>query len=68
MAKEIVYEMYCLMKDLGNGDLELCFDEEGYPIENVFLEKIRKEKQYAEENNYYDFPLVIVKEMQEVIE
>lgn len=68
MLTDIIAEQYLLMIITKDGDYELCFDKEGNQIISTSLDEIIKEKREAEENNYYDYPLVIVRETQQIIE
>lgn len=62
----IISEIYILMT-VNNDDYEICYDEENNAVMNNSQFEIEQYKIEAEKNNYYDYPLVIVREIQEVI-
>lgn len=64
---DIIYsEVYRLMERLPDGDLNLCFDEEGNEIFSTDLNNIKEMKNIVCKN--YDNPLVIIRETQTIIE
>jgi len=62
----IYSEVYRLMEKLPDGDLNLCFDEEGHEIFSTSLDDVREIKDVV--CNDYDNPLVIVRETQIIVE
>jgi hypothetical protein len=64
----IYSEVYRLMEKLPDGDLNLCFDEEGNEMCSPELSKIQIQKQHDEDFQCYDNPLVIVRETQIIIQ
>jgi len=63
----IYSEVYRLMEQSPDGDLSLCLDEEGNEIFSDNYHTIEKEKITCENNQYYDNPLVIVRETQVIV-
>jgi hypothetical protein len=62
----IYSEIYRLMEKLPDGDLNLCFDEEGNEIFSTGLDDVKEYKEVLQ--NEYDYPLVIVRETQVIVE
>lgn len=70
----VVYEVYRLIEEQGSPetderDLVPVFNEdEGYEIQSSKIEDVRLERDYLIKNELNNFPLVIIKETQVIIE